>query len=155
MRVWLVLLLLIVACGKSLATISVDVTPSTQTATAGATVDYTLKVTSSDNSPKLVDSVWMSVTQPGWTYTFDPDIAGQIISGYGSIETTIHVSLPSTATAGSYSHEVSVMVKSFEVTETGSKQFETEVTTSIPEFATVAIPVAIALVAIYLMKREN
>ncbi|RLI76783.1 hypothetical protein DRP04_12320 [Archaeoglobales archaeon] len=153
------LVILLLACGNALAEpgIMVEVTPPSQAANAGSTIDYTLNVTNLDSYSKTIKSVSISLAQ-GWSYTLYPDIVGQTLPAGGSIETTIHVSIPSTASAGSYSNQATVeveyeLIPGVPFTETGYSVFETQVMAAIPEFTTIAIPALIAMAAVVLMRR--
>jgi len=135
----IVAILLIALCGSASAEpgIMVEVAPSSQAANAGSTIDYTLKVTNLDTAySKTIKSVSISVAQ-GWSYTLDPDIVGQTLPAGGSMETTVHIYVPSTASAGSYNNQATVEVEyepipGWSVTETGYSVFITQVKAAVP-----------------------
>ena len=167
-RIGIILVILLLAlCGKVLAEeIEVDVTPSSQAATAGSTIDYTLNITNNLGTDAWITKIDVNVPQ-GWSYTLDPDLVDERLSSGESVETTIHISIPSTASAGSYSNIATVKVKYRKLICSGQgcywgwadceddSKFETQVReAAIPEFTTVAIPALIAIAAVVLIRRR-
>ena len=149
-------------CGKVLAQgIEVEVTPSSQAATAGSTIDYTLNITNNLGTYAWINKIDVYVPQ-GWSYTLDPDLVDEQLDPGESVETTIHISIPSTASAGSYSNKVEVEVRYWEQvgwkwtlkTCKDDSEFKTQVRAAIPEFTTVAIPALIAIAVVVLIGRR-
>ena len=158
------ILVLVLACGKALASAGIDVKvePLIQSTTAGSTVNFTLKIENLDDYVKTVKDVKVEVPS-GWNYEINPpDIVGRTIDPHGTIEAKICIFVPSTAVAKVYSHKASVTVEYQPIpgtpwwsSEDDYEFFAVSVITAIPEFVTVTIPVAIVLGTILLMKNKK
>ena len=163
-RISIILVILLLAlCGKVLAQgIEVEVTPFSQAATAGSTIDYTLNITNNLGTIAWINKIDVDVPQ-GWSYTLDPDLVDEQLDPGESVETTIHISIPSTASAGSYNNTAEVEVRYWEQvgftyiwkTSKDDSEFKTQVrAAAIPEFTTVAIPALIVIAAVVLIGRR-
>jgi hypothetical protein len=163
--VLLALLSILPSMAAAIPGIDVTTTPSSITTTGGATIDYQVKITNLDDGyAKTITSLAITSSQPGWTYTFDPDLTGQTIpAGSGnSITTTLHVTAPPGASPDTYSHTVSATVeyelfRGFPVPESDPDTFNTQIppSTPIPEFPTVALPVLAVFGLLFVVRRKQ
>ena len=163
----LVLLLLANTCsavGFDLTVVPVDGT----TVTPGGTISYSVTVTddeipSSDFAENV--SFWIDrtyqpndFTNPNWNYEFLPPTV-ELESASDSKSSTLTLHIPDTALAGNYTHDVYAGAKNQydPVEEYGRITFtvvRTDVT-AVPEFPTVALPVAAILGLIFVFGRKK
>lgn len=148
--------------------IYVTVDSLSQPAFSGNTIDYVVTISNMDDGiPKHITGLEITMTQPGWTYTFDPDIVGQDIpAGNGESKSTVlSVTSPAGTTIGFYEHQINAVVEytvpwfPFPATEFDPENFNTDIqgSTSVPEFSTIALPVlsVIGLMLVFGRRREN
>jgi len=145
--------------------IDVTTTPSSIATTGGTTIDYQVKITNLDDFyTKTITSLSITSAQPGWTYTFDPDLTGQTIpAGSGnSLTTTLHVTAPAGTSPNIYSHQVTAEAQyeifpGFYGTDSDPDNFNTQITatTPIPEFPTIALPLISVLGIMFLLGRKR
>lgn len=156
--------------------IHVTVDPLSQTAVSGNTIDYGVTVTNMDDGlSKLITSLDITSAQPGWIYTFNPDIVGEEIpAGDGqSISTVLSVTSLSSAGIGIYGHQINaeaeytVMLSDplmpfippipLTLTEFDPENFNTQIqdTTPIPEFPTIALPVLSIIGLLFVFERRK
>ncbi len=151
------------------ATPGIDVTasPLSIATSSGTTIDYQITITNLDNDyDKTITSLGMTISQPGWTYTFEPDLIGtKIPAGNGnSITATLHVTIPPSQTIQIYDNQVTAdaeyeLFPGFFGSDSDPENFNTEITattgTDIPEFPTIALPIVSVLGLMFLISRQK
>lgn len=148
-----VLLAIVLATGIASATpgLVVGVTPVKDTVLPGETATYNVTVAS---IATITEHVTLSISNPtsGWVYTFDPvefDIEPDEI-----VLSTLSMNVPSDAAPGEYYHDMKASGEFLGV-EIESSVYTNILTTVIPEFTTIAIPVAAILGLIFLFNRRR
>ncbi len=158
--------------------ITVTVDPLSKDAQVDTTIDYLIRITNDDDSyDKTITYLGMELTQQGWTYSIDPLSTTNIPAGAGNyITTTLHVSVPSGATSGTYySHRINTMAE-YELypgcmvefgdpsicifPESDPEDFNTHIidstqNTEIPEFPSVVFPITATLGLLFIMSRRK
>ena len=146
--------LLVATIGMVSAGIVVDVTSVKDTVAPGETATYNVNVTSITTADEKIVLLIDDPT-PGWGFNFDPN--NYNISAYESVNSDLEISVPSTAAVGEYYHTVNATAYTPGMELLGIVQFAiyTNVpTTVIPEFTTIAIPVA-AIFGLFLLIRRR
>jgi uncharacterized membrane protein len=151
----IVSVLLVATIGMVSAGIVVDVTSVKDTVAPGETATYIVNVTSitteSEEIVLLIDD-----PTPGWGFNFNPN--NYIIGPGDSVYSDLDITVPSDAAVGEYYHTVNATAYDPILGEwLGVIQFTiyTNVpTTVIPEFTTIAIPVA-AIFGLFLLIRRR
>ena len=145
--------LLAVAIGVASANpgISVDVTPVKAEVVYGETAIYNVSVYCFVGFP---EHVLLEISNPtsGWTYTFDPDEFD--INTGETVYSNLTIAVPNDASPGEYYHDVNATASfmSIIVQET---TYTNVLTTVIPEFATIALPVAAIFGLLLLIRRRK
>lgn len=130
--------------------LALDVTPVNDKVKPGGTAQYEVSV---ENIGSQTENVHLSInnSKTGWTYTFsknDFDLAA------GATETLdLDMTVPSDASVGDYYHDVKAEGKIFGIT-VEETTYTNVVTTVVPEFNTIAIPV-LAIFGIMLLMRRR
>ena len=150
--------------------IYVTVDPLSQPAVSGNTIDYGVTVSNMDDGyTKLITSLDITSAQPGWTYTFDPNIIGQTIPAGidAGISTVLSVTSPAGTTSGIYGHQINAEVEymlmvpfppfALTLPESDPENFNTQIqgTTPIPEFPTIALPVLSVIGLLFVFERRK
>ncbi len=143
--------------------IILTINPMSITAAGGTTISYLVTITNDDDCcSKTMRPLSITINQTGWTYTFNPDITGQIIpAGTGNnITTTLNVTVPASVANQLYNHQITAEADydlfgnpGYDSMDAG---FSTEVkgeNTQIPEFPTIVLPIISALGIMLLMQR--
>ena len=127
-----------------------DVTPVVDKVLPGETASYKVTVTSYANSE---ENVHLSITNPitGWTYSFSKNDFD--LPAFENKTVDMYITVAPDASPGEYYHDVKAEGKVFGITV--EETIYTDVlTTVIPEFTTIAVPVLIALGIVFLMRRR-
>src|SRR5574341_434130 len=137
--------------------IDVTASPLSIATESGTTKDYQITITNLDDDLyKTITSLGMTISQSGWTYTFEPDLIGANIpaGSSNSITATLHVTIPPGQTNQIYDHQVTAeaqyeLFPDFFASDNDYENINTEIIgtteTEIPEFPTIALPVVSAL----------
>ena len=131
--------------------ITLDITPINDKVLPGETASYEVNVTSQVNWD---ETVHLSVTNPisGWNYTFSENDFN--LPAYASKTVDMYITVASDASPGDYYHDVKAEGKF--LGETIEETVYTNVlTTVIPEFSTIAIPVVVILALVFLFNRRK
>lgn len=168
-----ILVLLLVANTCSAAGLDLSIVPENGAITVepGKTISYIVTVSDDEidpSDPYLVENVQFSINRtnrgtwlnPAWNYEFVPPTV-RLESNTDSKSSKLTLHIPEDATLGTYSHTVEASAKNKydeEVEITGRiavNVIDTDVT-NIPEFPSIALPVAaiIGLVAVFGRKKE-
>ena len=131
--------------------ISLDITPINDKVLPGETASYEVNVTSQVNWD---ETVHLSVTNPisGWNYTFSENDFN--LPAYSSKTVNMFITVASDASPGDYYHDVRAEGKAFGIT-VEETVYTNVLTTVIPEFSTIAIPVVAILVLVFLFNRRK
>jgi len=136
--------------------ITMEVTPIDNEVLPGETATYEVNITYFMPSPST-EHVVLSIDNPIWDYTFDP--AEFDINTGESRYSTLSIDVPSDALPGTYTHIVNatatgvlIPIPPVIITEGVTTTVETAV---IPEFSTIAIPVVVILVLVFLFNRRK
>ena len=133
--------------------ITLEVTPIDNEVLPGETATYEVSVTYFMDDPPT-EHVVLSIDNPIWSYTFDP--AEFDITSGESKYSTLSISVPTNTQPGTYEHTVNAtatgQIGPVTITEWVTTDVETEV---IPEFTTIAIPVAVIFGLILLIRRRK
>ena len=127
-----------------------DVTPVVDKVLPGETASYKVTVTSYVNSE---ENVHLSITNPitGWTYSFSENDFD--LPAFENKTVDMYITVAPDASPGEYYHDVKAEGKVFGITV--EETIYTDVlTTVIPEFPTIAVPVLIAFGIVFLMRRR-
>jgi len=131
--------------------ITLDITPINDKVLSGETASYEVNVTSQVNWD---ETVHLSITNPisGWNYTFSENDFN--LSAYESKIVDMFITVASDASPGDYYHDVKAegKVSGITIEET---VYTNVLTTVIPEFSTIAIPVVAILVLMFLFNRRK
>ncbi len=132
--------------------ISLDITPTNDKVLPGETASYKVKVTS---QVSMDETVHLSITNPisGWSYTFSENDFN--LPAYGSKTVEMFITVASDASPGDYYHDVKaegILFFGITVEET---VYTNVLTTVIPEFSTIAIPVVAILGLVFLFNRRR
>jgi hypothetical protein len=143
------------------AAVLLDVTPEDGiTVAQGGTITYIVNVTGEADLFFSQDedfSIEETDKQPGWTYTFDPETV-TVTAPFQSEYSTLTIVVASDAPLGVYQH--TVIAEGYDefgrlfdiVVELDTEVINTEV---IPEFTTIAIPVAAIFGLLLLIRRRK
>ena len=134
--------------------INLFVTPITDSVLVGETATYTVTV---KPITKVTEKVTLDVRDDtkiaGATYTFSDN--GFDVGPYPDpVTVTMSIDIPSTAVAGNYPQTVTAEAEWMDM-HWGDSDFTTYVDVQIPEFSTIAIPVAAVLGLLLLMRRRK
>jgi len=131
--------------------ISLDITPINDKVLPGETASYEVNVTSQVNWD---ETVHLNVTNPisGWNYTFSENDFD--LPAYSSKTVNMSITVASDASPGDYYHDVRAEGKVLGVTVEDTV-YTNVLTTVIPEFSTIAIPVVVILVLVFLFNRRK
>ena len=131
--------------------ISLDITPVNDTVLPGETASYEVNVTSQVNWD---ETVHLSITDPisGWSYTFSENDFN--LPAFGSKTVDMFITVASDASPGDYYHDVKAEGKAFGITVEDTV-YTNVLTTVIPEFTTIAIPVAAIFVLFFVLRRKR
>ena len=149
------MLLLMVGTTAADPGIVMEVTPIDNEVLPGETATYEVNVSYFMTWPSS-EHVVLSIDNPIWSYTFDP--AEFDINTGESKYSTLSIDVPSGAPPGTYEHRVNatatygVPYPPFTATQDVSTDVETTV---IPEFTTIAIPVAAIFGLLLLIRRRK
>jgi len=147
----LVLALVTISVVEASPGITLDITPINDKVLPGETASYEVNVTSQVSGD---ETVHLNVTNPisGWNYTFSENDFN--LPAYSSKTVNMFITVASDASPGDYYHDVKAEGKVFGVTI--EKTVYTNVlTTVIPEFSTIAIPVVAILALVFLFNRRK
>ena len=147
--------LLVATIGMVSAGIVVDVTSVKDTVAPGETATYNVNVTSITTADEKIVLLIDDPT-PGWGYGFNPN--NYIIAPDASVYSDLDITVPSDAAIGEYYHTVNATAYTPYMEFLGVVQFTiyTNVpTTVIPEFTTIAIPVAAIFGLLLLIRRRK
>lgn len=134
--------------GASIGLVSADpgivvyVTPISDTVAQGGTATYTVNVSSITTDSETIVLLIDNPTS-GWGFDFDPN--NYIIDPDSSVYSDLDITVPSDAAVGEYYHTVNATAYTPDLEFLGVVQFAVftnVLTTVIPEFTTIAIPVA-------------
>jgi uncharacterized membrane protein len=145
--------LLAVAIGVASANpgISVDVTPVKAEVLSDETAIYNVSVYCFAG---FTEHVLLAISNPtsDWTYTFDPDEFD--INDGETVYSNLTMAVPTGASPGEYYHDVNATA-SFMGWEVEKTTYTNVLTTVIPEFATIALPVAAIFGLLLLIRRRK
>jgi hypothetical protein len=129
----------------------VDVTPLEDSVLPGETATYTVSVT---NQAGITEQVTLSITNPrtGWSYTFTPTEFA--VHQGETVFSDLLIGVPADASPGEYYHDVKAE-GAVSGTVIEESLYLNVLTTVIPEFTTIAIPVAAVLGLFMLMQRRR
>ena len=132
--------------------ISVDVIPVKDTVLPGETAIYTVSVYCFAG-PGVTERVKLDISNPtpGWTYTFDPEEF--YIDDKETVHSSLTMDVPGDESIGEYYHDVHAIATfmGWVIEET---TYTNVLTTLIPEFTTIAIPV-VALLGLFAFYRRK
>jgi len=145
--------IMVVAIGVASADpgISVDVIPVNDEVLPGETAIYNVSVYCFAG---MTEHVLLEIANPtsGWTYTFDP---GEFdIDDGETLYSNLTMEVPSGASPSDYYHDVNATATFWGYT-VESTAYTDVLTTVIPEFTTIAIPVAAIFGLLLLMQRRR
>jgi len=131
--------------------ITLDITPTNDKVLPGETASYKVNVTSQVSGD---ETVHLSITNPisGWNYTFSENDFN--LPAFGSKTVDMFITVASDASPGDYYHDVRAEGKVLGVTVEDTV-YTNVLTTVIPEFSTIAIPVVAILVLMFLFNRRK
>lgn len=159
-RLLMALVLLVMAIGTVTAVpITIDVAPIDNEVLPGEDATYTVHVISDSNVAEDI-KLYIPEAQKktGWGYIFTPNDEFTI-SPYGTVDCTLTISVPGGTSVGSYYHDVNGIARyydpDFEEWFEGESAYLDVLTTVIPEFTTIAIPVAAVLGLVFLFNRKR
>jgi len=145
----LVLALVTISGVEASPGITLDITPINDKVLPGETASYEANVTSQVSGD---ETVHLNVTNPisGWNYTFSENDFN--LPAYSSKTVNMFITVASDASPGDYYHDVKAEgnVSGITIEET---VYTNVLTTVIPEFSTIAIPVVVILVLVFLFNR--
>lgn len=148
------LLLILLSVGVASAGIVVNVQPGSLDAIRGETVVYEIKT---DSISDIDEHVVLSIRDPvpGWGYVFDTR-AFDLAPG-ASLITNLHVQVPATESPGTYSSDVlgTASAPGFDDFVTGDSFFTFITNVSIPEFASIAMPVISVIGLVFIFGRNK
>ena len=153
-KIWLAAFVLLLMVGTAAADpgIVMEVTPIDNEVLPGETATYEVNVSYFMTWPSS-EHVVLSIDNPIWSYSFNP--AEFDINTGESKYSTLSIDVPSDALPGTYNHTVNAtatgQIGSFTITEDVTTDVETTV---VPEFTTIAIPVA-AIFGLLVLIRER
>ena len=154
-KIWLAAFVLLLMVGTAAADpgIVMEVTPIDNEVLPGETATYEVSVYYFMDVPPT-EHVVLSIDDPIWNYTFDP--AEFDINSQQTKYSNLSIFVPIDAQPGTYSHTVNAtatgQIGSFiTITEDVTTDVETTV---VPEFTTIAIPVA-AIFGLLVLIRER
>ena len=133
--------------------INLFVTPITDSVLVGETATYTVTV---KPITKVTEKVTLDVSNKiaGATYTFSDN--GFDVGPYPDpVTVTMSIDIPSTAVAGNYPQTVTADAEWMGIPAYETSDFTTYVDVQIPEFSTIAIPVAAVFGLLLLMRRRK
>ena len=154
-KIWLAAFVLLLMVGTAAADpgIVMEVTPIDNEVLPGETATYEVSVYYFMDDPPT-EHVNLSIDNPIWNYTFDP--AEFDINSQQTKYSNLSIFVPIDAQSGTYSHTVNAtatgQIGSFTITEDVTTDVETTV---VPEFTTIAIPVAAIFVLLLLIRRRK
>lgn len=120
--------------------ITVDVIPVEDTVIPGGTATYDVAVYCfAGMTERVILDISDLTLTPGWTYTFDPEEF--LIDDGETVHSTLTMEVPSDAQLGEYYHDVNATA-TFMGCVVESTAYTNVLTTVIPEFQTIAAPVA-------------
>jgi len=132
--------------------ISLDITPINDKVLPGETASYEVKVTS---QVSIDETVHLSITDPisGWSYIFSENDFN--LPAYGSKTVEMFITVASDASPGDYYHDVKAEGIPFFGIAVEKTVYTNVLTTVIPEFSTIAIPVVAILGLVFLFNRKK
>jgi len=156
-KIWLATFVLLLMVGTAAADpgIVMEVTPIDNEVLPGETATYEVNVSYFMTWPST-EHVVLSIDNPIWNYTFDP--AEFDINTDESKYSNLSIFVPSDAPPGTYNHTVNatatygVPYPPFTATQDVFTDVETTV---VPEFTTIAIPVAAIFGLLLLIRRRK
>jgi len=131
--------------------ITLDITPTNDKVLPGETASYKVNVTSQVSGD---ETVHLSITNPisGWNYTFSENDFN--LPAWDSKTVDMFITVASDASPGDYYHDVRAEGKAFGIT-VEETVYTNVLTTVIPEFSTIAIPVVAILALMFLFNRRK
>ncbi len=133
--------------------ITVDVIPVKDKVSPSGTAIYDVEVYCFAGITERVTLDISDLTlTPGWTYTFDPDEF--YIDDGETVHSTLTMDVPSDASLGEYYHDVNATA-TFMGYVVESTAYTNVLTSVIPEFSTIAIPVAAIFGLLLLIRRRR
>ena len=151
-RIWLAAFVLLLMVGTAAADpgIVMEVTPIDNKVLPGETATYEVNVSYFMTWPST-EHVVLSIDNPIWNYTFDP--AEFDINTNESKYSNLSIFVPTNAQPGTYEHTVNATATAAPFII--EKVDTTVETTVIPEFTTIAIPVAAIFGLLLLIRRRK
>ena len=160
MKIWLAATILLLMVGTAAAGIVMDITPIDNEVLPGEIATYEVDISYFMAVPPT-EHVNLSIDDSisGWTYTFDP--AEFDINASETKYSTLSIGVPTTALQGTYENIVNATATGeivippmppISIFEQVTLTVETSV---IPEFTTIAIPVAATLGLLLLIRRRK
>jgi len=157
-KIWFAASILLLMVGTASAGISMEVTSIDNEVLPGEIATYKVNISYFMDDPPT-EHVVLSIDNPIWSYTYDP--AGFDINTDESKYSTLSISVPTDAQPGTYEHTINATataeiiippIPPITIMEDVSTTVETTV---IPEFTTIAIPVAAIFGIVLLMQRRR
>ena len=151
-KIWLAAFVLLLMVGTAAADpgIVMEVIPIDNEVLPGETATYEVNVSYFMTWPSS-EHVVLSIDNPIWSYTFDP--AEFDINTSESKYSTLSIFVPSDAPPGTYNHTVNATATAVPfIIEKVTTTVETSV---IPEFTSIAIPVAAIFWLLLLIRRRK
>ncbi len=134
--------------------ITVDVTPVNPQVVPPGTATYSVAVVSSSTE---TEKVTLSIVNPraDWTYSFSEN--DFLLPAGGTKTVELSITVPAGTPNGDYFHDVRgfAVVPGFEGIFDEDTTFTNVLTTAIPEFPTIALPIISALGLMFLMSRRK
>ena len=129
----------------------IDITPVKDKVLPGETASYKVNIT---NLMSWAETVHLRVENPitGWSYTFSENDFN--LPAYASKTVDMYITVASDASPGDYYHDVKAEGKVFGIT-VEETVYTNILTTVIPEFKTIGIPVVAILGLVLLFNRRK
>ena len=160
-KIWFAAFVLLLMVGTAAADpgIVMEVTPIDNEVLPGETATYEVSVYYFMDDPPT-EHVNLSIDNPIWNYTFDP--AEFDINSQQTKYSNLSIFVPTNAQPGTYSHVVNataigqVQIPGTPIVYTITEIVITDVeTTVVPEFTSIAIPVAAIFVLFFVLRRKR